>query len=291
MSGIAPNEATRDRILANHIYRQVSNTISTAQEYIASEKLYDVYTGGKYDLIVLDTPPMKNALDFLESPNRMVRFLDDKIIRWFVAPIEEKTLEPRPIRKRLFKSTGAVAYKLLGYVFGDEFLNDLNEFFVNFKEMTDVLQVRSEGVGKILRDQGTSFLIVCSPRWSSVQDAMHFSKQLRQRHLSEAGLIVNQVRSYGTEPVSSEQVLSTEEQRWLKEYEPTLGTILPRLEHNYRWFYHRSEEDRRSIAELRKIGGGKGVFRIVPRMLNEISDIPGLIQLNDHLFPNFNWQG
>lgn len=281
VSRIAPDEATRDKILNNNVYRQISGTFSATQEYMASEKLYDVYVEDRYDLIVLDTPPMKNAIDFLEAPQKVVRFLDDKIIKWFVKPIKP---ESGFIGKRLLSSTGAVAYKLLGYVLGGEFLGELNEFFMSFSEMTRGFRIRSEKVEEILRAPTTSFLVVCGPRRTSVEDARHFASQLRARHLPEGGLIVNQVRSYLIPPVSSERVLSPEEESELLNSAPDMKMLLSRLDNSYRWLHQRSEQDQRAVAELRRLNGGRGVFQVVPRMWEEINDIPGLMRLNSFLF-------
>lgn len=278
---VAPDEETRKRILSNNIYQQISNAISTSQDVMATEKLFDVYTGGAYDLIVLDTPPMKNALDFLEAPNRMTRFLDEKIIKWFLKPLEQ---EKSSISARLMMSTGAMAYKLLGYIFGNEFLEDLNEFFINFKDMTRGFRQRSEAVGKILHSANTTFLVICGPGRTSVQDARHFAMQLKERHLPTGGLIVNQVRSAIEEPATAQTVLTPEERKALLELEPSLSSVMERVETFYRWNHQKAQQDLRAVGELKRLNSAHGVFRIVPRMIEEINDIPGLLRINSHLF-------
>lgn len=283
---MAPDEATRDRILSNKIYQQISNAISTAQDVMATEKLHDVYHKGDYDLIVLDTPPMKNALDFLEAPNRMTRFLDEKIIKWFLKPLES---EKASLTSRLMMSTGAMAYKLLGFIFGTEFLSDLNEFFVNFKDMTRGFRERSEEVARILHSNSTSFLIVCSPGRTSVEDARHFAAQLRERKLPAGGIIINQVRSAVEVPFNAQQVLSPEERAMLQQVQPGLGStevgsMIERMERFYRWNYGRSIQDQRAITELKRLLSGAAIFRVVPRMIEDINDIPGLLRLGKHLF-------
>lgn len=292
---VAPDETTREKILKNNIYQQISNAISTAQDVMAIEKLFDVYSRGDYDLIVLDTPPMKNALDFLEAPHRMTRFLDDKIIKWF---IKTPTAGPLSLGHRLMQSTGAVAYKLLSYIFGHEFLGDLNEFFVNFKDMTLGFRVRSERVGEILRSKSSSFLIVCGPGTTSVEDARHFAQQLKERQLRAGGLIVNQVRMWQEPPFNAEAVLSLEERSWalqhwdLESHSPGeqqsnithSESILKRLERHYRWSFERSQQDHRAVVELRRLLGAGTSFSVIPRMFDEIADIPGLLKLNGFLF-------
>ena len=89
------------------------------QEYMATEKLYDVITSGKYDLVVLDTPPVKNALDFLDSPGRMAKFVDKKIMQWFLTPYEESQSRSRlSLFRRLISGTSAALFKLLSHIFG-----------------------------------------------------------------------------------------------------------------------------------------------------------------------------
>lgn len=281
LARILPDAQARERILSNNVYKQISSTLSATQEYMASEKLYDVYVEGRYDLIILDTPPMKNALDFLEAPYKMTRFFDDRVVKWFMKPVDS---DGGFFGKRILNSTGAVVYKLLGYVFGTEFIGELNDFFISFKETTRGFRERSEKVSEILHDASTAFLIVCGPRRTSVEDARHFAEQLRERKLPEGGMVVNQVRQYEIAPVSNTHVLSPEEHQALHALDPGMEALLPRLERSYRWLYFRSEEDRRAINELKRLMGNRVVFQVVPRMLEEITDIPGLMRLNRHLF-------
>ena len=98
---------------------------------MATEQLYDVVASDKYDLVVLDTPPVKNALDFLESPGRLVQFLDKRILSWFLAPYEEDR-----VFGRLFRGTSAVVFKLLGYIFGRNFWITLQFLFIFGTSMT-----------------------------------------------------------------------------------------------------------------------------------------------------------
>jgi anion-transporting ArsA/GET3 family ATPase len=121
---VARTPERQEAILNNHVYRSITDTIVGNQEYMATEKLYDVVDSGRYDLVVLDTPPVKNALDFLESPGRMARFVDKRIMKWFLTPYDEGK-----VFGRFLMGTSAVLFRLLSYIFGREFLTDLSEFF------------------------------------------------------------------------------------------------------------------------------------------------------------------
>jgi anion-transporting ArsA/GET3 family ATPase len=128
---VAPDAATRDRVLGNTIYRHISDTLSASHDYMASEKLHDLYSSKRYDLIVLDTPPMKNAIDFLEAGGQLARFLDDRVISWFLKPHDGG----RRVGTKLMSGTGTLVYRLLGNVFGAEFLDEIAEFFLATKDL------------------------------------------------------------------------------------------------------------------------------------------------------------
>jgi anion-transporting ArsA/GET3 family ATPase len=121
---VAEDEATKKAIYDNNIYQSIADTIVGNQEYMATEKLYDVIHLGGYDLVILDTPPVKNALDFLESPGRMAQFVDKRIMQWFLADGKD-----RGMLRRLISGTSSKIFGLLGHVFGKDFLEDIVVFF------------------------------------------------------------------------------------------------------------------------------------------------------------------
>jgi anion-transporting ArsA/GET3 family ATPase len=185
---LAPDPGTRDGILTNRIYRAIADNIAGSQDYMATEKLHDVVLSGRYDLVILDTPPVKNALDFLESPGRLARFLDKKVMKWFLdsPPQESRMLG------RILAGTSSVVMKLLSYIFGEEFLRELTEFFVAFRDLYDGFRERHEAVVKLFHDHRTAFVIVCAPNEPSIEVARFFLDELRGRKMNNPGLIVNQ---------------------------------------------------------------------------------------------------
>ena len=128
---LAPDKELRERIISNRIYRYMAGTFAGTHEYMATEKLYDLVTDGGFELVVLDTPPVKNALDFLESPGRLLKFLDERVLNWFLVPYEADGSKSR----RFVFGTSALLYRLIGTVFGKEFIDDLAEFFQDFKTL------------------------------------------------------------------------------------------------------------------------------------------------------------
>ena len=123
---IAPNPSVRDRIYGNHVYKHMASTFAGSQDYMATEVLHDLVESGAYDLVVLDTPPVKNALDFLESSNRVIEFLDERILSWFGSSETVKG------SKRWLFNTQAIVGRFLDTLFGKDFLKDLTVFFQDF---------------------------------------------------------------------------------------------------------------------------------------------------------------
>ncbi|MCA9712493.1 MAG: ArsA family ATPase, partial [Myxococcales bacterium] len=186
---VAPSPEARDRILANHVYRAMADAFAGSQDYMATEKLYDLASDGRWDLLVLDTPPVQNALDFLESPGRVVKFLDERVLSWFTAPYEKE----RVWGGAFLAGTSAFLFRLLGYVFGKEFLDDFAEFLQVFSGLYDGFRQRHQAVMELLDARSTSFVTVCAPTVSSVEVARFFQEELARRGHPRGGLVVNQI--------------------------------------------------------------------------------------------------
>jgi anion-transporting ArsA/GET3 family ATPase len=288
---VSPDEDTRRRIRHNRAYRHINNTLVNTRDYMAAEKLYDVYTRGDYDLIVLDTPPMKNAIDFLESGGRLTRFLDEKIMRWFLTPYDEK----RVFGRRVMFGTGAIAFRLLGSVFGREFLDELSEFFMAFKDLYRGFRDRSERVDALFSDrERTLFVVVCSPRPTSIDEARFFHEQLRSRGKAGGVFVVNQVGRYADRyPYGDRRFLGDAERGWiersLRRADPAVGRaeidrLCSHLETNFREQYQSSLADQDSVETLRTWVGRDLTFRQIPRFLDEVMDFAGLMQIARFVF-------
>ena len=288
---VSPDPASRARILNNRAYQHINNTLVNTRDYMAAEKLYDVYTQDDYDLIVLDTPPMKNAIDFLESGSRLVRFLDEKIMRWFLTPYDEK----RVFGRRVMIGTGAIAFRLLGSIFGREFLDELSEFFLAFKDLYRGFRERSERVAELFADGAqTVFVIICSPRPTSIDEARFFHEQLSTRRRAAGIFIVNQAGRYTDRfPHDDRRFVSTVERTWLTEIlrqrQPSVADedidgLMDRLEANFREMYQSSLADQDSVETLRTWVGRDLTFRMVPRFIDEVMDFQGLMQIAHHIF-------
>jgi len=278
---LAPNVATRDRILQNPIYRTLSDTFAGSQEYMATEKLHDVVTSGRFDMVVLDTPPVKNALDFLEAPGRLSRFFDKKVLKWFLTPYDEKK-----VFGALMMGTSAVIFRLLSYIFGKEFLEDLSEFFLLWQDMTEEFRRRHDRVQRMLKEGSTRFVTVCAPTEPSVEVASFFAIELRKRGLPRAGVVVNQVHPGGLAELSPKEVLGPiAAVRGSDLAGGTDRTLLARLALTHTRYRELVAAERARIDDIRSLLGDHDGFLIeVPRLEEEVNDLDGLALLGDHVF-------
>ncbi|MFZ5479883.1 MAG: ArsA family ATPase [Myxococcota bacterium] len=274
---VAKDPVTRDAIFANKIYRHMAGSFSGSQEYMATERLYDVHASDRYDLIVLDTPPVKNALDFLESPGRLARFLDRQIMKWFLTPYEEEKV----FGKRLIMGTSAVVYRLLGHIFGREFLDELSVFFTLFRDLYDGFRERHEAVGRMFGSDTTSFVVVSAPTEPSVDVATFFLEELRARKLPLGGVIVNQVHRC-TQVVPDVDTLLGAAAR---ELDPSVApSVLARLGAAHRRLRDLALLEGARVDQVSRAAGRDTWVKTVPRLPDEVNDLDGLLALHPHLF-------
>jgi len=286
---VSPDEETRSKVLGNRVYRHISDTLSASHDYMASEKLYDLHTSGRYDLVVLDTPPMKNAIDFLEASGRLSRFLDEKIVGWFLRPHEEG-------RKRglqLLSGTGTLVYRLLGNVFGNQFLDEISEFFLAFRDLLAGFRERADEVSSLLRNrQLTRFVVVCAPQSTSMEEARYFHAQLMQRSMPGGLFIVNQVGRYADveyADADAGRYLGSDDREWIENHlanqsEASLPGFIQRLETHFARTVARSVDDCRAIDNLKSFAGRQAKVCTVPRLVDDVYDFEGLLAIDGYLF-------
>ncbi|MCB9744596.1 MAG: ArsA family ATPase [Alphaproteobacteria bacterium] len=286
---MAPDPQTADRILGNRIYRTMSDTFAGSQEYMAAEKLHDVVTSDRYDLVVLDTPPVKNALDFFEAPSRLSRFFDRRIIKWFLEPYEEQQQGKRGrglLGGRLVVSTTTVVFRLLGYVFGKEFLEDLSEFLMLFKDMYEGFRERHETVQRLFRSASTSFFTVCAPNEPSVEVASFFLKELRERGYPRGGVVVNQVHHAVAAPLDPRELLAAEVIAAAEGLDPrTAPSLIARLGAAHSRLRQVSAAEQAIIDRVRGMLAGDEAFLVeVPWLEEQVHDLRGLKRVAGELF-------
>jgi anion-transporting ArsA/GET3 family ATPase len=184
---LAPDERAREEVLGNRIYQQLSSAVAGSQEFTAVARLYDLDREGGFDVLVLDTPPSRNALDFLHAPERLLGFFEGRALRLFLAPTG--------LAARLVGAGAAPLVAVLRRVTGVELLDDLAGFLRALGGLVEGFGQRAAAVKALLADPATTFLVVSSPEREPVEEAIFFRGKLREADLPFGGLVVNRVHA------------------------------------------------------------------------------------------------
>jgi anion-transporting ArsA/GET3 family ATPase len=266
----APDEETRDRVLSNRIYEQISNALAGSQEYMAMEKLFELHSEGRFDLLVLDTPPSRDALDFLDAPRRLTQFIEGRSMRLF--------MKPTGIGMRIAGRGASVMFGVLKRLVGFDLLADLSEFFTAFSGMVDGFQERAKRVNELLADPATSFLVVCGPQGEPISEAVYFHRKLVEAKLPFGGVIVNKVHS------SNNQLRAdgADMRRALAELLAD-EDLAERVAANVGDYQALAARDAANIDHLAAELRTQSVIR-VPYLDEDVHDLAGLAEINRYLF-------
>ncbi|MEC9396778.1 MAG: ArsA-related P-loop ATPase, partial [Myxococcota bacterium] len=280
----APDPGALERAEKNNIYRLLSSTLHGMQEYMALDKLHDLYTGGYFDLVVLDTPPTKNALEFLETPSRAKTFFDERIIKWFLpnrrAGFFGRVLDP-----------GSIVLKLLGRIFGDTFVTELTEFFETLEFLQQALQSRGEMIDYIMRDQQTHFFVITSADPRRMKEALFFHEKLAELGQRAEAFIINRV----IPPFNPDDLQKVDADAIAKLAENAQGldsvdraqfdALRKDLESTYKMLARLAVRDQDAIEDLSK-SIGAGALRRVPLLGQDVHSIEQLVSLSEFLTPS-----
>jgi anion-transporting ArsA/GET3 family ATPase len=181
----AADEEQVDRILGNRFYRNISGTLSGTQEYMAMEKLYELHHEADYDLVVVDTPPTRHALDFIEAPRRLTRFLDHRLYRVLMAPTRGVV--------RAVNVAAQAFLRTVSKVVGGEVIDDTIAFFQAFQGMEQGVKDRADAVLALLSAPETAFVLVASPHQDTVREARFFAERLGEAGIEVRAVIANRV--------------------------------------------------------------------------------------------------
>jgi len=177
--------AQADRILENRLYRNLTSALAGTQEYMAMEKLYELHEEGGFDLVVVDTPPTRHALDFLDAPRRLYRFLENRVFRLLLLPT-------RAYMKAMTLAAQALL-RTLSRVAGSEIVEDAMAFFRAFEGMEEGFRERARRVEELLENPGTAFVLVVAPRSDSIGEARFFARRLAENSVPVSALVVNRL--------------------------------------------------------------------------------------------------
>ena len=256
--GLSPDERTREDVLGNRIYQQISGAVAGSQEYTAMAKLYELHRDGGFDVIVLDTPPSRNALDFLDAPDRLTSFLEGRALRAFLAPTG--------LAAKVVGRGTSVVFSALKRVTGVELLEDLSTFFRSLGGLLAGFRERAEGVQALLASSDAAFLVVASPEHEPVREAIYFGGKLREAGLPFAGLIVNRVHEpvRGGVPAGLAPGLADRVRQAAAELDAL------------------ADRDAAAIERLRDELEPEHVT-VIPHLPDDVHDVDGLVTIHDHL--------
>ncbi len=259
------SEEARRRILENRFYRQVSAALAGSHEYMAMERLLDLSKDERFDLVVLDTPPTRHALDFLDAPRRLMGFLDTSVLRWFLKPY----FVAGRLTLKVATRTGAVALHLADRFLGLQFLQDLSEFFLAFEGMYAGFKERAEKVHALLRDPSSGFVLVASAVRFTLDEALYFHRRLKESAMPFVAFLVNRVHLDPTRMEHREQGPMT---RVPDDLDARLSQVLADQRRLAR-------AERKSLARL-EVDSGEPLI-LVPEFEGDVHDLRGLAEVGE----------
>ena len=261
----SPEQA--EGIKVNRIYKNLTGTLSGTQEYMAMEKLYELVEEGGFDLVVVDTPPSRNALDFLDAPRRLTHFLENRLFQALMTPTR--------VGLRFMGVAAQALLRTIARVAGADIVRDAVTFFQAFEGMEEGFRTRAARVRELLVQDGTSFVLVASPRPDSVDEAVHFAGKLIESDMSVTALVVNRVQPRFAEDAQLDRL------RRLSGPEP--DTVLGRLIDNLGGYTAASDREELAFADLVAHVAPAPVYR-VPLLNSDVHDLQGLGTIADLLF-------
>ena len=179
----APDASTRDAVLANPLYQNITSRFVRSHDYLAMEQLHDLHATGEYDLVIVDTPPSRNALTILDAPTQMAEFFGSRLLRWLTVPY----------RSRLFTLASKPFYKIADSILGSRFLQDIADFFVLFQAMEKGFVKRAREVEALLVDPRTAFVVVSTLEVAPSHEAKFLARSLNDRHMALGAIVANRV--------------------------------------------------------------------------------------------------
>ena len=266
------------RILDNRLYQYISTSLAGTQEYMAMEKLHAVRQNQSYDLIVLDTPPTTNALDFLNAPEKLVDAIDSPAMRWFI---------------QAFSGAGKLGFGLLGRgaqmvlrglakFTGGEFLQAVAQFIGDINDLFGGFTERARQVSAGLRSRDVAFLLVTSPDPLAIQEAIFFAEKLGESGLSQRGTVINRVTPLFPEPAgTSREVRAALVDKLPAEVD--VAALHDKLERALDEERMRAVTDRGEVERLKALTGNRGLYIEVPAFEEDVHDLRALQRVASYL--------
>lgn len=275
---LAGDEARVREILDNRLYQHLSKIVAGMQEYTAAEALYTLSSEGRYDLVVLDTPPSRNALAFLEAPRKLTMFLDERVVGVFLP-------DPGTKKGAIFRAAGDVVERVFTKTFGDGFWGELQGFLGAFSGMFGGMRAHAEAVRQLLTSEQAAFVLVTSPEPAALAEAGFFQEKITELGLPFAGYVLNRSWAYTRGFVGPEEIVLPP---GAAEHERVALRKLGQLADGERW---RAERDRDLLARLRMATAGRagshgktvGTAIATPHLGDAVEDLVGVAELARNL--------
>lgn len=287
MSRIAPNPQVEQRILNNRVYRAMAGTLARSHAYVAMERLYEVMEDERFDLVILDTPPTRNALDILDAPGALMAFLEENVVKWFVRK------PAKGLRGRLWNTGSVATTRLLGMLAGQDFLEEVISFFESFYELREGFSERADRARAYLRHPRSAFVIVTSADPANLEDAKNLAEGVRSRGVRIAAAVFN--RCY--EPIGEDrlEVITKVDPRPPEQALDTLWPNAPARARVKALLEGLGEVEARAAASNARSERTIAAFQIpgrsarvmVARLDNDIRDLVGLAELSPWLCPDW----
>ncbi|MEX0846562.1 MAG: ArsA-related P-loop ATPase [Ilumatobacteraceae bacterium] len=279
----APDARLRDQVLANPLYQNITGRFVHSHDYLAMERLHEVHASGRYDLVVIDTPPSRNALDLLDAPARMKEFFGSRLLRWLTVPY----------RSRFFTVASKPFYQVADRVLGSRFLQDIAEFFILFQTMEQGFVARAGEVERLLVDPRTSFIVVSTLEAAPAYEAGYLARELQRRRMNLGAIVLNRTLS-----ADLRQPAAATSARALRKVadDPTVvehladmidadpaqvRTVLVEVGERFHDVAVVASREAERRAELEAIGT---LTVTVPALTHDVADLASLLELGGHLF-------
>jgi anion-transporting ArsA/GET3 family ATPase len=286
----APDEETAYRILENRLYTNITGRFVQSHDYIAMERLFDIHTTGRYDLIVIDTPPTRNAIDFLEAPSRMAEFFGGRLLRWLTMPYRMGGRRGA----RVLNVASRPFYQLADRILGSQFLQDIAEFFLSFQSMYEGFARRAQAVERLLHDRRTTFAVVTTLEGAPLREAQLFCEQLTRLDFHLGALVLNKTLpdyllstdgAHAADALAAEagpiaEVLASSGAPELADAART-ARVLRTIGDSFKNFAVVAKREAELKTELSRV---PDVVANVPNFEVDIYDVSGLARIGDCLF-------
>jgi anion-transporting ArsA/GET3 family ATPase len=287
---IVPDEERRERLFKNRLYQVIARHLGGTHEYMAVERLHALVEDSGYDIVVLDTPPTVNALQFLDAPNRLAGFFSEKITRFFVKQTEDKK---KGIFERIRDRAGDLAMNVLGKALGEGFVEELSDFASAFQGLFVAIHDRAIAAEKILRSSNTSFIIVSAADPVRTAEAEEFLKTLRGLDIHPRAILANRVHTVKTRQGKDERGkdqddgVDVDPGQVMAALSPIARTDVAQvtweaLQKARRQLNSLRKRDARGVAHLERLIGAARVL-VVPELDDEVQDRAAVEHLLDGL--------